>query len=36
MTGWGQVEKEKPKQTSDRVIRQMQTNARAATTQGQN
>lgn len=27
---WGRVEKETPKQTSDRIVKQMQANAKAA------
>lgn len=30
MSGWGRVERETPKQTSDRIIRQMKANAKAA------
>lgn len=28
--GWGRVERETPKQTSDRIIKQMQDNAKKA------
>jgi hypothetical protein len=30
MAGWGKVERETPKQTSDRIIKQMRANAKAA------